>query len=238
MDSKGNNICINNIKKFIDDHANDCDFIGIQEYNNLEVLREKSFKLATMGDTHSKPLKYGPITFYDKTKYGLDVTCHTMKFEFGIDQRRPIIINFFNDNLCVINVHAGHFTKPTTGEVYQPNDITTFNLSLKTYLETIKECKDTFIRKLKTYNIIMLGDMNSTIKDFSIIIDDVQRDLYGGTKEPTCCSDLEKLDGKMTIVNLAFDHVLNSFSKQIKTVVYHNLSLHSDHNPVITTITV
>ena len=224
--------CIKNICIFID--ATDCDFIGIQEYSNIAKLREYSKKLDSMRDSHEKypPAikKYGPITFYNETKYKLDKDCNTMKFGFNGPLGRCVQINFFNNNLCVINVHAGHDKGV--------NDITTFDMSLKTFLEGkfSERCKNIFIEKLHKYNIIMLGDMNSDIINFDhITIDGVKRKLYGRTLEPTCCTDVKKMNG-VNVINFAFDHILTTSSKTIDRKVYKGLEFHSDHNPVISII--
>ncbi len=227
--------CIKNIGTFIDKKASDCDFIGIQEYSNIPKLTEYSHILNSMSNTHElcpeSIKKFGPITFYNQKKYKLDESCNTMKFGFAYPQLgRGIQINFFNDNLCIINVHAGHDTN---------NSIHTFDKSLDDYLQDkySKKCKTEFIQKLKTYKIIMFGDMNSNVKDFNhITIDGVKRKLHGRTTTRTCCGDLTKLDGNNNNHG-AYDHILSSFSKSFVTKVYEGLEFHSDHNPVICTLT-
>ena len=237
--------CIKNVREFINQHASDCDFIGIQEYSDIGKLIKDSGKLFRMKNTHFIYKKYGPITFYDGEKYMLDKDCNSMKFGFNGPMGRPILINFFNNNLCVINVHAGHLTKPVVqadGKILVANDITTFNDSLELYLKDnkfITVCKDEFIQKLQTYRIIMLGDMNSDLHNFkSITVNGLVIKLYGGTKDPTCCSDVTKLDGVYADVKKPYDHILNNFSNKIDTKVYQDLKSHSDHSPVISTITI
>ena len=241
--------CIKNIGVFIDTHANDCDFIGIQEYIDIPKMTQYSETLRNMQYSYKNPTlpsqkDYAPITFYNPEKYTLDKSCNTMKFGFNGPLSRGIQINFFNDNLCVINVHAGHLTKDTKnddGKTLVQNDITTFDKSLKSFLESkkcAKECKDVFIHKLQTYRIIMLGDMNSEIKHFDhITIEDKVIKLVGRTEKLTCCGDRNKMNG-VNIDSGTFDHILNSFSDKIQTTVYENLEYHSDHNPVISTITI
>ena len=92
----------------------------------------------------------------------------------------------------------------------------------------------TYIRKLKEYEIIMLGDMNDEIpNDFSFEVDGETRSLVGRTRERTCCGDKKKMDGDNTNSG-AYDHILSTFSNQQKTKpkVYTGLTRHSDHNPV------
>jgi hypothetical protein len=239
-----NDACVKNVCRFIDREANDCDFIGIQEYIKIDELIGYSKKLGSMGHSHTeykhneKLLEYGPITFYDKEKYKLDEECGHMKLGFLGRLGRGIQINFFNERLCVINVHAGHKKKDGTG-----NGIDTFEKSLDLYLKgkyCSKKCKETYIRKLKEYEIIMLGDMNDGIpNDFSFKVDGKTRSLVGRTRESTCCGDKQKMDGDNTNSG-AYDHILSTFPNQqkTKTTVYTGLRRHSDHNPVKSIIVV
>lgn len=233
-------VCIKNVCKFIEEKASECDFIGIQEYVNIDNLRRYSKKLRSMGHSHTayegklkNLLKYGPITFYDTAKYEPDEECSYMKLGFKGGLGRGIQINFFSGWLCVINVHAGHKSKG--------NGIGTFQQSLDEYLNSkhcSEKCKETFIRKLKEYEIIMLGDMNDEmLKDFSFTVDGNTRRLVGRTRESTCCGDKQKMDGDNTNMG-AYDHVLSTFSNpsNTRTRVYKGLKRHSDHNPVKATI--
>ena len=223
-------ICLKNIGSFIDKNAKDFDFIGIQEYSNILKMRLYSKELYKMSVTHDEVpdyLKtYGPVTFYDNKKYKLDDSCNTMKFGFSGRLGRGIQINFFNNNLCVINVHAGHDTA---------DKLNMFDKSLKDYLESTycdKKCKDIFIKKLQTYKIIMLGDMNNNLTVFTYItIADKKRELYGRTTEPTCCEEKKTMNGK-NVENGAYDHILSTFAKKFFVKVHRPMELHSDHDPV------
>jgi hypothetical protein len=236
-----NDVCVRNVCNFIDKEADDCDFIGIQEYIKIDKLIGYSKKLRSMGHSHTEYkhnknlLGYGPITFYDKAKYKLDEECGHMKLGFMKGLGRGIQINFFNKRLCVINIHAGH-KKDGRG-------IDTFEKSLDLYFTgeyCSTKCKKTYIRKLKEYEIIMLGDMNDDIpKDFSFKVDGKTRRLVGRTKESTCCGDEKKMNGDNTNSG-AYDHILSTFSNQQKTrtKVYTGLKRQSDHNPVKSIIVV
>jgi hypothetical protein len=241
-----NDACIKNVCGFIDSEAKDCDFIGIQEYIKIDKLTRYSKKLGSMGHSHTEYkhkhnkhlLTWGPITFYDKEKYELDEECGHMKLGFMGRIGRGIQINFFNKWLCVINVHAGHKKKDGTG-----NGIDTFEKSLDWYFKSkycSTNCKETYISKLKEYEIIMMGDMNDKIpNDFSFQVDGKTRSLVGRTKKSTCCGDEKKMNGDNTNSG-AYDHILSTFSNQQKTrtKVYTGLRMHSDHNPVKSTIVV
>ena len=233
--------CLKNVCRFIQDEATDCDFIGIQEYSNIPKLQKYCQKLKSMSNSHEHYpdyiKKYGPITFYNQEKYKLDKDCYTMKFGFNKQLGRGIQINFFNNNLCVINVHAGHRTKDKNSKELK-NDITTFDMSLEQFLESdiSQKCKDEFILKLQTYNIIMFGDMNSDIRNFDhITIYGQKRKLYGRTLEPTCCLNVQTMDDY--IQKTPYDHILSTFSEGNKKIV-KGLKFHSDHNPVISTFIV
>ncbi|NDC40556.1 MAG: endonuclease/exonuclease/phosphatase family protein [Chitinophagia bacterium] len=236
-----NDACIQNVCKFIDSKASECDFIGIQEYVDINKLTKYSETLRTMGHSHTDYkgnkhlLRYGPITFYDKAKYTPDAECSHMKFGFLRRLGRGIQINFFNECLCVINVHAGHkHRKPY-------NHIGTFEKSLKEHLDSTfcsAKCKQKFIEKLRNYAIIMLGDMNDRMQnDFSFTVNGKMRYLSGRTIEGTCCGDKKKMDGNNETFG-AYDHILSTFSDPQKTItkVYAGLKYHSDHNPVKSTL--
>ena len=229
-------ICIKNICSFIDKNVKDFDFIGIQEYSDIRKMRVYSKELYKMSVTHDEVpehlKKYGPVTFYDNKKYKLDNSCNTMKFGFSGNLGRGIQINFFNNDLCVINLHAGHDPKK--------DKINMFDKSLQDYLESTycdKKCKNTFIRKLQNYKIIMIGDMNDSLTVFTTItIADRKRELYGRTTEPTCCEGKKTMNGK-NVENGAYDHILSTFAKKFFVKVYRPMELHSDHDPVTSTLT-
>jgi hypothetical protein len=227
--------CLKNICSFIDKNTKDFDFIGIQEYSNIPKMRQYSKELTKMSVTHDEVpeylKKYGPVTFYDNKKYKLDDSCNTMKFGFSGQLGRGIQINFFNNNLCIINVHAGHAPK---------DKINMFDKSLKDYLESAfcdKKCKDIFIKKLQTYKIIMIGDMNNNLNNFTYItIADKERSLYGRTTKPTCCEEKKTMNGRNVEYD-AYDHILSTFAKEFTVKVYRPMELHSDHDPVSSTLT-
>jgi tRNA A-37 threonylcarbamoyl transferase component Bud32 len=228
--------CLKNICSFIDNNTKDFDFIGIQEYSNIPKMRKYSKELTKMSVTHDEIpeylKKYGPVTFYNNKKYKLDDSCNTMKFGFSGNLGRGIQINFFNNNLCLINVHAGH--DPTKDKINM------FDKSLMNYLESAfydKKCKDIFIKKLQTYKIIMIGDMNDRLDNFTYItIADKKRELYGRTTKPTCCEEKKTMNGK-NVEYGAYDHILSTFAKEFFVKVYRPMGFHSDHDPVSSTLT-
>ena len=226
----GSPTCLQRVCKFIDSNAGDCDFIGIQEYSDTENLQKLSSKLNRMSHTHfgytGDLKKFGPVTFYD-TKYKLDDEHSRLKFWFGT-VGRGIQISFFRGNLCVINVHPGH----RKGE----NKIHTFDRHLKKHLDTYaKEDREEYVKKLREYDIIMLGDMNDDATNFrSIEVDGTQRSLSGRTLVATCCGDEETLTGKGH--RIAYDHVLCTGNLVGTSEVLVTEDLHSDHYPVIATL--
>lgn len=123
------------------------------------------------------------------------------------------------------------------------NGIDTFEESLDLYFTgeyCSTKCKETYISKLKQYDIIMMGDMNDEIpNDFSFKVDGTTRTLVGRTRERTCCGDKKKMDGDNTNSG-AYDHILSTFpnQQQTKTTVYTGRRRQSDHNPVKSIIVV
>jgi len=108
------------------------------------------------------------------------------------------------------------------------------------YLESAfcdKKCKDIFIKKLQTYKIIMIGDMNDRLDNFTYItIADKKRELYGRTTKPTCCEEKKTMNGK-NVEYGAYDHILSTFAKEFFVKVYRPMGFHSDHDPVSSTLT-
>ena len=185
--------CLQRVCKFIDSQAHECDFIGIQEYSDTANLQKFSTKLTRMSHTHGDYTgdlkKFGPVTFYD-TKYKLDEEHSLLKFWFG-HVGRGIQISFFQGNLCVINVHPGH---------HKWNNVHTFDGHLKKHLDTCaKGEREEYVKKLREYDIIMLGDMNDDATNFrSIEVDGTQRSLSGRTLVATCCASPKRSMARRT----------------------------------------
>ena len=101
-----------------------------------------------------------------------------------------------------------------------------------------QNCNAAFIKKLKEYEIIMLGDMNDEMaKDFSFTVGGTERKLAGRTTQRTCCGNKRTMDGNNSSSG-AYDHILSTLGTFPKgaTRVYTGLKMHSDHNPVKSTL--
>lgn len=262
--------CLKNIAKFIQDKG-PYDFVGLQEASEWNEIKKRSTYLQNMNHVHLR-FSEEQITFYDK-KYILDDGIQIIKSYFGTPGR-PITILFFQGNLCVINVHAGHgktkndknkneytFMKSDCGDtpisdsiynlekllnmalnnfMYYKQSGTTCTYSgrsefiyknndIKKKLDQIK--RDEITTKLKTYDIILIGDMNNplnTIPKFWT------REFYGKTTEVTCCTNSNLIQ---TGHDKVADHILYTKPNKHMTKVYRPGDYHSDHLPVIAEIT-
>lgn len=254
--------CLSNIKKFIhtEINSNNYDIIGLQEASNWrrmvtdDILKKYNYVASTVKNEDM-------ITLYDKNKLTLDADLGaSVVISYMEDVGRPIMILFFNNSLCVINVHAGHhndilkisehITKTVSGEKikygeinpgYKTSDASSSVTEKPNY--NFNEIK----RKLKTYNIIILGDMNYDMNShirkktlFNINIDNEPRFLYTDVSTPyvnTCCDETFGLKNiKHKYKN---DHILAS-SKNIKFIQYDRIKIpspSSDHLPIGAMIT-
>ncbi|AGD92125.1 hypothetical protein LBA_00205 [Megavirus lba] len=213
--------CLKNISNFIEQNS-DCDFVLLQEATNWDILQQITPVLTNMEVVHHKYDLEEIVTFFNK-KYILDKTHNTI-FGYMSDINRPFQILFFNNNLCVINLHAGH-----------NKDIYDFDKHLIRTLKSNKYHKQ-FIQKLQTYDIIMGGDFNDNLNDsFRILIDpyfDIEygRKLYGFNKTPSCCN----YNLSMIKQNKTYDHILSTLSDNISEI--KTISMASDHMPIIAII--
>ncbi|QGR53713.1 nuclease [Moumouvirus maliensis] len=221
-DSENNleyNSCLKNVSNFIQDNS-DCDFVLLQEATNWNIIQKITPVLQNMKFINHKYDLEEIVTFYGSS-YKLDKSHHTIK-GYMSDKNRPFLITFFNENLCIINLHAGH-----------NEDIYCFDEHLINILENNRH-KNIFLDKLKTYNIIIAGDFNDNLEDssFKILVNKYfgikrGRKLYGFNKTPSCCN--YNLD---TIYqNKSYDQILSTLSN-ISTQVITNKSA-SDHMPII-----
>ena len=215
-----NNKCLLNVVNFIDSNSL-YDFVGLQEAANWDLIQRKSKVLSKMTAFNYKPGIEEIVVFYDD-KYLLDDSIVGWLEDTG----RPFVILFFRQKICLICMHAGH-----SGDFYK----------FDTYLKNIitvnyADSKKIILNKLATYNIILMGDLNTELKNrdqyliFNNRFYNVPRMLYGINKNKSCCSGTN-LDAK---VYLAYDHILSTY-QNIKSSVYH-ITNASDHLPIIAII--
>lgn len=205
-------VCVNNISKVIEE--NDSDFICLQEATNYEKLIEESLRLAKMKyELHNSGLD-NIITFW-KPKYKL---LYSIKGEF--EKGRPWMATIFNNGICLINVHFGHYDDKEEFEI------------MELMFETVRKCinieennKNKKIKNVDRY--IISGDFNNDIKKFG------NKDLtfklnginfyYNPRKLMTCRI------GRMC----HYDHVIDSKKKPIDIIIPEVDYMASDHKPIL-----
>ncbi|AYV85519.1 MAG: hypothetical protein Satyrvirus21_3 [Satyrvirus sp.] len=219
--------CSKNIIKFIEKNK-PYDFVGLQESVRWKNLVGLTPALNSMNVESYKPVDNEVVIFYDK-KYILDKINNKIK-GWMENEHRPFIILFFEQKICLINIHAGHH-----GDIYKFDGHLEYILNLPLYKNDINK----YLEKLQTYDIILMGDLNDNLKKsetFNILKKkfygiDGGRELYGVNKKLTCC-DPSMNSSKLTV---SFDHILSSWPTIRSQVV--RVKKASDHNPIISTIT-
>lgn len=200
------NTCIKKISQFIQTNA-PYDFVCLQEASNWKHLQKVTPALANMNKYNCRLDVEELITFYDKA--------HTLDKTYGklcgkmCDNNRPLLILFFNNNLCIINIHAGH-----------NRDAHNFELHLENLLQ---QAHVEYTAKIMTYDIIVAGDFNDELKGLTFTI--LGRQLSGQNIIPTCCGIMRD---KNTV---AFDHILSSHANN--SAIVHKVQFASDHMPII-----
>lgn len=234
-----NTVCLENVSKFVDDHQ-PYDFVGFQEATNWDIIKKLSTTLDNMGFVQHGRLEK-MVTYFDKNKFTLEnITIEGgNRVENGQIRGRLFQILFFEQRICVINVHAGH-----VGDIYKFDEHLKDVLNLDIY----KEKEAIYMEKFKTYNIIMFGDFNNDLADgnkykdpeekgfhvFKGFFEDVPegRELFGISKQNTCC-DI-RVTGDPHGFKFIADHILSS-TPNVTTTIFHVPKM-SDHTPIIATI--
>jgi endonuclease/exonuclease/phosphatase family metal-dependent hydrolase len=202
---KHSSVCVSNIAKVINN--NPTDFIILQEatdYNKLldecPILNKMKYKV------HKSGLDV-VITFWD-AKYKM-VDSLEGEFEKG----RPWLAIMFNNGLCFINVHFGHYDSI---EEYK---------KLENVIKIITARMST--SKTKINRFIIAGDFNYDIKDFGnnkgIINLDGNRFYHHPKHMLTCCVSRRR----------HYDHVIDTFGMPIDIFIPNVEYMASDHKPII-----
>lgn len=223
--------CLQNVVKFIDNNK-PYDFIGLQEASEFPDIYKKSQAMENMGYIYTRPELEHMVTLYNKEKYTLDTTDG---YVLGYMQNpgRPFIVSFFNNSICVINVHPEHTF---------PADLYQFDIYLLRALQNFKYNKQNIINKLKKYDIILLGDTNndfSNINTLKLLTNPELgipngREFYGINKTKSCCSS--NLNPTINTNMYAVDQILSTIPT-ITTKIIQTKETTSDHLPVIAIIT-
>jgi 8-oxo-dGTP pyrophosphatase MutT (NUDIX family) len=235
--------CAKNIKEYISKEGANKDFVGLQESSPIDQIKPLLPGFESV--THKSGFE-DMILFYNKAKWKLDAADNTLSGEFvsstaGSASGRPFIALFFQGEVCVINFHAGHNDDPTKSA---SDAFVNLSAAIDAALKTNK---DAFINKLKTYNIIMMGDTNfPTITEkptpYKITLaTGVERPFYGLQKTPSCCLKGADSAGKPRVEKLdeAIDQILSTWTDTTTVVGPDILKKdYSDHLPVTATIRV
>lgn len=212
-----NDKCLNNIIKFIDKYF-PYDFVGLQEASSWKYIRKNS-KLREM-QHRSLIIDRENIVLFWNNKHSLDQSHNYLIGHFK-SEGRPIQMFFFDENLCVINIHAGHNYDFFKIDMYIMRILNNINL-----LD-----RDIYLEKLKHYQIIILGDFNEGLEKSKLKF--LNRQFYEKKTKPTCCDTT--LTGRKKKTKIS-DHIIST--KKIIEAHTFNLKYASDHNPVIAYINI
>ena len=219
-------VCVNNISNVFDDdhYDNHLDFITLQEATDYKKLIKESSKLKTMKyEIHKSGLDV-LVTFWNNSMYKLK---YKILGEF--EEGRPWMATIFknkkqtsntNNNsntsdLCLVNVHMGHYSKE---EEFQLMD--NMMIEIKKGIEK-KEKKESNMR------YIISGDFNYDIKKFgdsrnSFKLNDTK--FYFNSKHIlTCCINRNRHN----------DHVIDSLKSPINISIPKVDYMASDHKPIL-----
>ena len=206
-DPKHNSICVSNISNVINE--NPANFITLQEANDYKQLIKQCPKLSKMlYQTHTSGLDCLATFWHSKYKC---IKTITGEFEKG----RPWMAILFSNNICLINVHLGHY-----------NGNTVYN-KLQTLIMTVKQTINNMFNKQTRF--IISGDFNYDIKKFSsntlpntINLDNI--DFYYHQKHMlTCCINR----------TTHYDHVIDTYNKPLDIHIPNVKYLASDHKPIL-----
>jgi hypothetical protein len=217
----GHTKCLANVAKFIEVNA-PYDFVGLQEATNWKKIRIITPCLQKMKSFDIETYKGIMVTFYDGTKYSLDPYANNLVGHLE-DPYRPFIVLFFQQKICLINLHAGH-----------NSDVYNFDQYLiRTIYDKYLPNASVFLNKLRSYDIIMMGDFNDPLlhnkNNYHQILN---RKIYGINKIKSCCDS--SMTNNLSNFTQPFDHILSTFSR-ISSNVYI-VPFASDHMPIIAII--
>jgi hypothetical protein len=238
--SKHYSVCVNNISNVFDhdiNHDNHLDFITLQEATDYKKLIKESSKLKTMKyEIHNSGLDV-LVTFWNNSMYKLK---YKILGEF--EEGRPWMATIFKNkkqtsntsntsntrNLCLVNVHMGHYSKEE--EFHMMNNMM---IEIKKGIET-KETKKKKEKKEKkenqiktTMRYIISGDFNYDIKEFGDARNSFKLNntkFYFNPKHIlTCCINRNRHN----------DHVIDSLKSPNNISIPKVDYMASDHKPIL-----
>jgi endonuclease/exonuclease/phosphatase family metal-dependent hydrolase len=199
--------CVENIAAVISENE-PLDFIALQETSNsklllkeLDGLKSMKFKMHTSSNM---------VTFWNPEKYTLISGLHG-RFDPG----RPWTALFFTNNLCFINVHAGHYNFVTL----------TQKLLRAMYLIEAYVAKNKILDP--DFRVIMAGDFNCIInKQYNKIVLSTKKLHLNETRINTF---VRARPGR----GIHFDHIMDTKQAPAKIYVPQVAKPASDHLPII-----
>lgn len=216
LTDSGLTVCAQHASTFVND-LGPYDFVCLQEAKRWQLLVKGTPALSSMRAVSYQPGLSPIVTLYS-TKFELDPTLNQLT-GYSTGTGRPFIMLFFTNGLGVLNLHADHH-----------DDVYNLQATLERSLNSLEQLDaEQIISKLQTYDLIVAGDMNSTLvargtpRLFG-------RRLYGPTTQSTCCDQTLRA-ARFTY---ASDHVLST-SNSVRTQVYRVPNA-SDHRPIIADI--
>ena len=212
--ARHSSVCVNNIASVFDS-SNTLDFVTLQEATDYKKLLIQSRRLKQMNYKEHKSGLDSIVTFWD-VKYKLKKVV-TGEFEEG----RPWMAILFTNELCIINVHMGHYDKEI-----QLKMMDKMMLEINKNMMHIQKTEKT--KKLhKQIRYIISGDFNYDIKEFGgsrnyFTLDNTPF-YYNKKHILTCCINRRKHN----------DHVIDSLATPIDITIPKVNYMASDHKPIL-----
>ena len=201
-------VCVNNVSSVFDDN-NNLDFVTLQEATDYKKLIIQSSRLKHMNyEKHKSGLDI-IVTFWDK-QYKLQ-----NKIIGEFEEGRPWMATIFNNGICLINVHMGHY-----------NTVTHIKIMHKMMQEINQSINKNKQNKQKIRYIIS-GDFNYDIKEFgnsrNYFTLDNTTFYYNKKHILTCCINRKK----------HIDHVIDSLETPIDIIIPKVNYMASDHKTIL-----
>lgn len=202
-------VCVNNVSSVFDSN-NNIDFVTLQEASDYEKLINQSSRLKNMNyEKYTSGLDM-VVTFWDK-KYKIKD-----KIEGEFEEGRPWLATIFTNDICLINVHMGHYSKEKEFKKME-----TMMLEINDYINKNQK------HKMQKFRYIISGDFNYDIKEFgnsrNYFTLDNTTFYYNKKHILTCCINRSRHN----------DHVIDSLGIPINIVIPKVNYMASDHKPIL-----
>ena len=196
--------CITNVADVINKNG-PYDFVALQEASNYRLLINESEHLQIMKHKIGRSGSENIITFWDPVKYKL-IKSINGSFQTG----RPWTALIFENNLCFVNIHAGHY------------HFFALTQKLAELISTLKKYIE-----INDYRIVIAGDFNNIINEnyTKLILSD--KKFFMSKKRINTIRRFSSKD------QMQFDHVIDSKNIPLKIHSSKVAELSSDHLPII-----